>query len=65
MEPKGGVAEIGPDLYRLSIYAPEFDLQFNHFLIDDEQRSAPTCSTRWATSSRSPRRMSSDAPRRP
>jgi len=37
MEPKGGVAEIGPDLYRLSIYAPEFDLQFNHFLLDDEQ----------------------------
>ncbi len=33
MDPKADVTEIGPDLYRLSIYAPDFDLQFNHFLI--------------------------------
>jgi hypothetical protein len=25
--------EIAPDLYRISIYAPAGDLQFNHFLI--------------------------------
>lgn len=31
------VTEIGPDLYRLSIYVPEIDLQFNHFLVDDEE----------------------------
>ncbi|MDX1387995.1 MAG: hypothetical protein R3344_02340 [Acidobacteriota bacterium] len=37
MEPKGVITEIGPDLYRLSIYAPDFDLQFNHFLIKDDE----------------------------
>lgn len=25
------------DLYRLSIYLPQIDLQFNHFLIKDER----------------------------
>src|SRR5215831_5735539 len=29
--------EIAPDLFRISIYAPWGDLQFNHFLIRDEQ----------------------------
>ena len=37
MTPEGTVTEIGPDLYRISIYAPEFDLQFNHFLIHDDE----------------------------
>ena len=37
MDPTHGVTEIGPDLYRLSIYVPDFDLQFNHFLIDDDE----------------------------
>lgn len=37
MDPKATVTEIGPDLYRLSIYVPAFDLQFNHFLIDDDE----------------------------
>ncbi|MHC4953042.1 MAG: oxygen-binding di-iron domain-containing protein [Planctomycetota bacterium] len=37
MSPDAVVTEIGPDLYRLSIFAPDFDLQFNHFLVDDEQ----------------------------
>jgi flavorubredoxin len=32
----GVVTEIGPDLYRISIYVPQFDLQFNHFLVKDE-----------------------------
>ncbi|HEY7404599.1 MAG TPA: hypothetical protein VIB39_13830 [Candidatus Angelobacter sp.] len=31
------VTEIAPDLYRISIYAPAGDLQFNHFLIKDEE----------------------------
>lgn len=31
------VTEIGPDLYRISSFVPEFDLQFNHFLIDDDE----------------------------
>lgn len=29
--------EIAPSLYRISIYAPWADLQFNHFLIKDEE----------------------------
>lgn len=29
--------EIAPDLYRISIYAPAGDLQFNHFLINDDE----------------------------
>ena len=31
------VHEIAPDLNRISIYVPEFDLQFNHFLVRDEE----------------------------
>lgn len=31
------VTNIGPDLYRLSIYASDFDLQFNHFLVVDDE----------------------------
>jgi flavorubredoxin len=31
------VTEIAPDLYRVSIYAPRADLQFNHFLVLDEE----------------------------
>ena len=37
MASEGVVTEIGPDLYRLSVYVPDFDLQFNHFLIDDDE----------------------------
>ena len=29
--------EIAPDLFRLSIYVPDFDMQFNHFLVRDEE----------------------------
>lgn len=41
-DPNGGedmvsVAEIGPDLYRISLYVEEFDLQFNHFLVKDDE----------------------------
>ena len=31
------VHEIAPDLFRLSIYVPEIDMQFNHFLVRDEE----------------------------
>jgi len=37
------IDEIAPDLYRISIYEPQFDLQFNHFLIKDDE---PCCSIR-------------------
>ncbi len=31
------ISEIAPNLYRISIYAPAGDLQFNHFLIKDDE----------------------------
>ena len=31
------IDEIAPDLYRLSLHVPQFDLQFNHFLIKDDE----------------------------
>src|SRR5262245_6783570 len=31
------INEIAPDLFRLSVYVPEFDMQFNHFLVRDEE----------------------------
>ncbi len=31
------VDEIAPDLFRISVYVPELDMQFNHFLVRDEQ----------------------------
>lgn len=31
------VAEVAPDHYAISIYVPEFNLRFNHFLIKDEE----------------------------
>ena len=31
------VTEIAPDVYRISIYVGDFDLQFNHFLVRDEE----------------------------
>lgn len=31
------ITEIAPDLFRLSIYVADLDLQFNHFLVRDEQ----------------------------
>ncbi len=31
------VAEIAPDVHRISIYAPQFDLEFNHFLVRDDE----------------------------
>ena len=31
------IDEITDDLFRISIYVPQFDLQFNHFLVRDEE----------------------------
>lgn len=31
------IHEIAPDLFRISVYVPELDMQFNHFLVRDEQ----------------------------
>ena len=31
------INEIAPDLYRISIFAPQFNIQFNHFLIIDDE----------------------------
>jgi flavorubredoxin len=31
------VTEIAPDLYRISTYVPEINLQFNQFLVDDNE----------------------------
>ncbi len=31
------VNEIAPEIYRLSIYVPNIDMQFNHFLVRDEE----------------------------
>jgi flavorubredoxin len=31
------IDEIAPDLFRISIYLPQIDLQFNHFLVRDEE----------------------------
>lgn len=31
------ISEIAPDLFRLSIYVPDLDMQFNHFLVRDEE----------------------------
>ncbi len=31
------IHEIAPDVFRLSMYVPEFDMQFNHFLVRDDE----------------------------
>lgn len=31
------IDEISPDVYRICVYVPEFDLQFNHFLVKDDE----------------------------
>src|SRR5258708_12024524 len=31
------VTEIAPDLYRISTYAPDFGIQFNQFLLKDDE----------------------------
>jgi hypothetical protein len=29
--------EIAPDIYRISVYVPEINLEFSHFLVRDEE----------------------------
>ncbi len=31
------ITEIAPDVYRISVFAEAFDLQFNHFLVKDDE----------------------------
>jgi flavorubredoxin len=31
------IDEVAPDLYRISLFVPDFDLQFNHFLVRDDE----------------------------
>ncbi|MDF9800027.1 flavorubredoxin [Catalinimonas alkaloidigena] len=31
------ISEIAPDVYRISVFVPEMNLQFNHFLIKDDE----------------------------
>jgi flavorubredoxin len=31
------IDEVAPDLFRISLYVPDFDLQFNHFLVRDDE----------------------------
>lgn len=31
------IAEIAPDVYRISVFVPEINLQFNHFLVRDDE----------------------------
>ena len=31
------IAEIAPDVYRISIYFPAYDMQFNHFVVKDDE----------------------------
>jgi flavorubredoxin len=31
------IAEIAPDLYRIALFVPELNMQFNHFLVRDEE----------------------------
>jgi flavorubredoxin len=33
----GSVSEIAPDIYRVAVFVPEFNLEFNHFLVKDDE----------------------------
>lgn len=35
--PEPVVTEVAPDVYRVSVFVPDINLQFNHFLVDDEE----------------------------
>ena len=37
MKEMARVTEIAPDLYSISIYVPDFNIRFNHFLIKDQE----------------------------
>jgi len=40
------ITEIAPEVFRISIYAPWGDLQFNHFLVPRRGTSSPRSSGR-------------------
>ena len=31
------IDEVAPDLYRICLYVPDLDLQFNHFVVRDDE----------------------------
>jgi flavorubredoxin len=33
----GSITEVAPDVYRVSVFAPQLNLQFNHFLVKDDE----------------------------
>ncbi len=33
----GTVTEVAPDIYRVSVFVPQFNLEFNHFLVRDDE----------------------------
>jgi hypothetical protein len=35
--PEPVVSEVATDIYRISVFVPEINLQFNHFLVKDEE----------------------------
>ena len=37
MSTEAKLHEVAPDVFRISIYVPEFNLQFNHFLVRDQE----------------------------
>ncbi len=37
IRPMTAIDEIAPDVFRLSVFVPELDMQFNHFLVRDEE----------------------------
>jgi len=41
------IDEVAPDLYRISVYVRDFDLQFNHFLVKDEEPLLFHTGMRW------------------
>lgn len=42
------ISEMAPDIYRISTFVPEWNLQFNQFLVNDEE--PPAVSYRYARS---------------
>jgi flavorubredoxin len=42
------IDEIASDVYRISLYVPQFDLQFNHFLVRDEEPLLFHTGFRWS-----------------
>jgi hypothetical protein len=39
------ITEIAADVYRISIFVPEINLEFSHFLVRDEEPPVVSCGT--------------------